>query len=72
MVVVTINYMLGILGKQLLRARRFWAGSMFTTFLKVVVVTINYRLGVLGKKLTQAGGFVLGPEVPATVIFVTA
>jgi hypothetical protein len=45
---------------------------MFTTFLKVVVVTINYRLGVLGKKLTQAGGFVLGPEVPATVIFVTA
>jgi carboxylesterase type B len=47
-VVVTINYRLGVLGKQLHRARRFWTGSKFAIFRKVVVVTVNYRLGDFG------------------------
>ncbi len=57
---VTINFRLGILGKQLHRAQWFWAGSKCATFRWVVGVTINYRLEVLVKKLTQAGGFELG------------
>ncbi len=72
MAVVTINYRLWVLGKQLKRARRFWAGSEFATSHKLVVVNINYWLGVLGKKLTHAGGCGLDPEAPATVIFVIA
>ncbi len=59
-VVLTINYWLGVLGKQLHRDPRLWAGSKCATFRWLVVVTINYRLVVLGKKLTQAASFGMG------------
>ncbi len=64
-VVVTINYRLGVLGKQLHRAQRFWAGSMLAAFSRVVVVTINYRLGALGKQLHRAQRFWAGSMLAA-------
>ncbi len=63
LVIVTNNYRLGVLGKQLHRARRFWAGSKFAAFHRVVVVTINYRLGVLGKQLHRAQRFWAGSKL---------
>ncbi|KAK9661095.1 Carboxylesterase family, partial [Popillia japonica] len=46
-VVVTINYRLGILGKS--NSGNPYDGSVLASYGGVVVVTINYRLGILGK-----------------------
>ena len=50
-IVVTVNYRLGVLGEYDMGTGNAYDGSVLASFEKVIVVTVNYRLGVLGELL---------------------